>query len=891
MAQNNEVGPDKGGGTGGGGGGGPLNQSCTYTYQPGIGGIIPGPQNINTLPAPYQGYPTTNVTLRVQGGTQAASGDIMCSSYNTSSLWTYIVGSELTGNGPLFNRGCCTARWLAADNGGTTTVEDVGGPNGPVGIGDLLIPDGNNGTTTNCPPLSEIQTSIDGLQFLYNGQPLSQECCTKDITGVDVNYVVVGGKAFCYKVNSNPCPPIEAISISPDQITILGVTNQECCNSDVTGINNVYWDPNSKSCKIGQQTTGCTYQEIILQSLPAHDGPGTEQVFGLDLFGHQVSLTQECCTTEVTGYNVVWNPILGICEKLSTTQSGTVSITINENPISVSGCTDLIVSAKLFFSQPLESCVSGDTVASLLPLDPNIIVEQLGIFDSSVDGYNNWVDLGIRLIGTNVNNFDIILNIGGGIIECCNYDIRLDNIRVDCFKEEDRIFFDNKKCVGFDLVRVIDNKKSWVYNPGTEDVGIKLDDGFIRDRGDFTLIQGYGDINRTFAPSVDADIPWRYTDYYEQSNILEPHSDLVINSKELELTFNMCSSCCVNYNKCPDDYSLITTTGGTEYCSKNTTFCPSGFTLSNNICYSSTTSNDCDCLNIEWELSGTSVSGFNYNLPYTTFVNSRRAWVFDVSGVTHTLEWNNTLPAWVIYGGPGTSTAEYIYTADTQCPISTLVDWSPVSSPLQPFSNLIISSGICTTTTYTANTVTTTLTGDTGLYCTKTLSLLELESYKKVFQSFWVRMIEQFVPATTIFIAGERWCNNDTLICSEFNECDYDFEYFDSEITVIEYGTDYVPYTGHTITNGGDVPTDNGSDTVLTGTTVGDPHNSSDGPIITDGTVVIPAPTEPGNPIVVTTDTSVGNNNNAVGKNPALQQQVQTYLGTITNGGVTTIFK
>jgi hypothetical protein len=152
-------------------------------------------------------------------------------------------------------------------------------------------------------------------------------------------------------------------------------------------------------------------------------------------------------------------------------------------------------------------------------------------------------------------------------------------------------------------------------------------------------------------------------------------------------------------------------------------------------------------------------------------------------------------------------------------------------------------------------------------------------------------MIEQFVPATTIFIAGERWCNNDTLICSEFNECDYDFEYFDSEITVIEYGTDYVPYTGHTTTNGGDVPTDNGSDTVLTGTTVGDPHNSSDGPIITDGTVVIPAPTEPGNPIVVTTDTSVGNNNNAVGKNPALQQQVQTYLGTITNGGVTTIFK
>jgi hypothetical protein len=241
----------------------------------------------------------------------------------------------------------------------------------------------------------------------------------------------------------------------------------------------------------------------------------------------------------------------------------------------------------------------------------------------------------------------------------------------------------------------------------------------------------------------------------------------------------MCSSCCVNYNKCPDGYSLITTTGGTEYCSKTEISCTSGFTLSAGTCYSATT---------------------------------------------------------------------------------------------------------------TANTITTVLTGDTGLYCTKTLSLLELESYKKVFQSFWVRMIEQFVPATTIFIAGEKWCNNDSLICTEFEECDYDFEYFDSEITVIEYGTDFVPYTGHTPTNGGDVPSDNGSDTNLSGSTIGDPHNSNDGPIIIDGTVIVPTPSEPGEPIVITDTTDGGiptKNNN---KNVQLKLQSQTYLGTVTNGGIVTIF-
>ena len=45
---------------------------------------------------------------------------------------------------------------------------------------------------------------------------------------------------------------------------------------------------------------------------------------------------------------------------------------------------------------------------------------------------------------------------------------------------------------------------------------------------------------------------------------------------------------------------------------------------------------------------------------------------------------------------------------------------------------------------------------ESGSYCIETASLLQLEEYKKVFQSFWVRMIEQFVPATTIFVSGEK---------------------------------------------------------------------------------------------------------------------------------------
>lgn len=139
--------------------------------------------------------------------------------------------------------------------------------------------------------------------------------------------------------------------------------------------------------------------------------------------------------------------------------------------------------------------------------------------------------------------------------------------------------------------------------------------------------------------------------------------------------------------------------------------------------------------------------------------------------------------------------------------------------------------------------------------CSKKVNLLELEDYKKTFQSFWVRMIEQFVPATTIFVSGEKWCNNDELICTEFEECDYDFEYVDSEITVIEYGTDFVPSTG-TTTNGGDIPEQNSGGSEIDNTSGGEPNDSNDGPIFTDGTTIIPTPNEEGQ----TTTTPISGN-------------------------------
>lgn len=63
----------------------------------------------------------------------------------------------------------------------------------------------------------------------------------------------------------------------------------------------------------------------------------------------------------------------------------------------------------------------------------------------------------------------------------------------------------------------------------------------------------------------------------------------------------------------------------------------------------------------------------------------------------------------------------------------------------------------------------------------KYLTLYELENYKKQFQSFWIPFMEQFIPATTVWVAGERWCNEP---CNIIDLCDYDFELVASASTI-----------------------------------------------------------------------------------------------------------
>ncbi len=744
----------------------------------------------------------------------------------------------------------------------------------------------------NCPQTSEI--TIDSETLIVSGpnnQSLGLDCCTEAVVGSPVTLVTIGGKPNCIISLSNPCPPIESLQISVDQTTIIGINSEQCCTQAGQNLNfNTIWD--GKDCLLLNQSEDCIFTEFVVeaQSKNPNIPQGFLQVLGVsENNGDPVPLTNypDCCTSDNVGFDVTYNEELGLCLQPTPTpqQPPSTVITLNETPLENKECDDLLVSVKLYFSQPPEDCLSETEItAFLIPNNPSFTVEQLGIFTSESDGFNTWVDLGARIIipnngegqPNNLSSFDLQLSLQGTLIGCCDYDIRVDNIRVDCFNEEDRIFFQNNECPGFDLKRVIDNKKSWVYNPGTPDIGVSDEDNIDRNQGDKGLLEKFGFINRTFAPSADADLPWRYTDYYEQSNIREPHSKAVINSKEMELTFNMCSECCAEYSPCPAGYTL---SAGTETCYKGTIGCPSGFTLNNGICTSGDT---CDCLNIEWALSG-GTSGATLNTHFVTIAFGKRAWAFNVDGNTHTLEYRTSPDRWIIFEGGGLGSWEFSSLAD--CPTSTLTDWTNVGAlPAFTFTGLTITEGTCTgTTATTINILETTSSGST---CTKKVSLLQLEDYKKTFQSFWVRMIEQFVPATTIFVSGEKWCNNDDLICTEFEACDYDYEYVESEITVINYGTDFAPISTGTTNNGGDLTEENDSDTVIDNDSGGTPNDSDDGPIFDDGTTVIPTPNSPNSQSTIENEKPFSNT-----RNQTLQNEVNVYNTILTQGEPKIVFK
>jgi hypothetical protein len=459
--------------------------------------------------------------------------------------------------------------------------------------------------------------SVDGVVIDDNtGNSVPKECCTFELIG---NKVIWDGEKCRLAEIIEDCPRGVELAVNDEGI-IIGIKSEKCCTYDVTGMKDVYWD--GRFCRINSDPCG-GIKNVTIGPAPTYQ-----------VYGDGVPLKEKCCTRDIAGVDVVWQVgdtrATTICRAVIPPEPK-IQIVLNEEPIETTECDDIITSMWLYFGSPNPICNSGvpelpaddpifpDPIGGDTPIDtpiggdatarfvidgadccydrqnpilgmiktdnPNVIVDNVAIFDSENDGFDTWAGLTVNLSNTVGNPFNLILEFTGGLTDCCDYDIHIDDIRIDCFKDEDRLIWKNNICPGFDIKHVVDNKKSWVYNPGLPSIGITEDDNIIRERGDFGLMEPHATINRTFAPSPDADLPWRYTDYLNRDGILEKHSKLVLNSKEVLLYFNMCA----NGGRCPKGYTY--TSGGT--CERIEVDCPDGYTLIDGFCSQPTTSTNC----------------------------------------------------------------------------------------------------------------------------------------------------------------------------------------------------------------------------------------------------------------------------------------------------------
>jgi hypothetical protein len=131
-------------------------------------------------------------------------------------------------------------------------------------------------------------------------------------------------------------------------------------------------------------------------------------------------------------------------------------------------------------------------------------------------------------------------------------------------------------------------------------------------------------------------------------------------------------------------------------------------------------------------------------------------------------------------------------------------------------------------------------------YCEQKITLLQLEGYKKTFQGFWVQFVEQFIPATTIFVSGEKWCNREDDICTQYDECDFDYEFVEGEVTTIPNNT--IP-PRPTVVSGRSqsyTPNNTQANSVSTRFNPLDYESTKDGPIYTETIKIRPLPKEVG---------------------------------------------
>jgi hypothetical protein len=467
-------------------------------------------------------------------------------------------------------------------------------------------------------PITEVIETREGTitQTYVN---VSEECCSNTSlqSKLPGNWTWDPTTRRCLLVEeTDECNTTTTITISETPVSTRGI---ECLEDTITISAYMYFEEPSNLCSGGVPNSGTK--------------PLTDEMIGL--YNNPPQTTEEIAQFSKNRYSAN----IGDDDRTSKFVLENYGPTETTDPNNSKCCydTDNPIEGRLVLLDDNNNQLITNTVTYI-----DTFLSQVTTLNTNNNvgiGFDKWVKLTttINVSALAGAPFNVGVQFPTGLFKCCDYDIYFDDLEVGCLQSGIRQIYNTEKCPGFDIKHVIDNKKSWVYNPGKESMSDNVEDNIIREQGTrgMNIAQsnphiidgGHGAINRVFAPSVDAELPFRDTDYFGFHGVIEKHSKLVLNSKEVILQFNMCpdNDCLINPQFLIDDFG--------DY-------------------------------------------------------------VLDDDGGR------------IIVG------------------------------PYTPFPNLV-----------------------------------QLETFKKTFQGFWVQFMEQFIPATTIFISGEKWCNS--RVCSEMIVADY----------------------------------------------------------------------------------------------------------------------
>ena len=468
------------------------------------------------------------------------------------------------------------------NGGGTGGTGGTGGNGGTGGTG------GNGGGTgksekNECPKLSNLKVGtregevrnekgeweVGKIPYIVN--PVSEDCCNNTSLGVTGNGRWSWSGSDCIyseEPSSTSCDTNSIITISETPINLKGT---ECSGGVITLSTYIYFEEPGNQCTDG----------VLFDSL---DNTDIDEEY-IDLYNNQpenseeISLFSEGVDGSVVSYR--FNP--------TTEQSQDKSCCYDtSNPID----------GRLIVQDKNNNKVGSTSIEYIDTF--NSTVTDLNLNTSNGQGFNQWVKLTtvVKLNSLNLDTIKLGVEFTDGLFKCCNYNVFFDDIQVNCEQTLGRELTYEEGCVGFELSKpIIDNKKSWVYNPGLSGMTDNVYDNMVRDNGvkgmniqdsRIVSIGGHGDVNRVFAPSVDADLEFRDTDYYNFHSVVEKHSKLVLNSKELTLQFNMCAF--GTQGLCPRGYTY---SQFSNKCEREELSCPVGFFVKDGVCVKETTSTTC----------------------------------------------------------------------------------------------------------------------------------------------------------------------------------------------------------------------------------------------------------------------------------------------------------